>query len=159
MSDELTASCPEDEALLLELRSAVARVEPVPDEVMLAARSAFAYRSLDAELAQLTADSVTDDSRLALVRSVGTPTLLTFDAPGLTVELEVLVDGRRRRVFGQLVPAGPGRIEVRHRAGTAQVEADDVGRFTVEDLPPGPVSLRCQGAAAGRWVETDWFLA
>jgi len=158
MSDEMTASSHEDEALLVELRSAAARVEPVPDEVMLAARSAFAYRSLDAELARLTADSVTDDARLALVRSVGTPTLLTFDAPGLTVELEVLIDGRRRRLFGQLVPAQPGRIEVRHRAGRTQVGADEVGRFTVEDLPPGPVSLRCQ-SADGRWVETDWFLA
>jgi hypothetical protein len=149
---------PADEALLVELRAAAGRLDPVPADAVMAARSALAYRTLDAELASLTADSAVDDDRLALVRSVATPTLLTFDGPGLTVEVEVLVDGRRRRLLGQLVPAGEGEVEVRHRGGRSRVAADEVGRFIADDLPPGPVSLRCR-AVGGRWVETDWFLA
>ncbi len=149
---------PADEALLVQLRGAASRVDPVPAAAVLAARSAFAYRTLDAELALLTADSVVDADRLALVRSVDTPTMLTFDGPGLTLEVEVLVDGRRRRLIGQLVPAQAGVVEVRHRGGRAPVAADEIGRFVADDLPPGPVSLRCR-AAGGRWVEPDWFLA
>jgi hypothetical protein len=158
MSNPTDAGTPEEQALLARLRAAAAEVDPVPADSVLAARSAFAWRTLDAELAELTADSVVDDDRTALVRSVDTPTLLTFDAPGLTVEVEVVVASGRRRLLGQLVPPEPGWVEVRHRCGRLEVPADEVGRFTADDLAPGPVSLRCQ-AATGRWVETDWFLA
>jgi hypothetical protein len=145
-----------DDDLLAELRDAASRVDPVPPDTVLAARSAIAWRTLDAELAQLTDDSQSEP--LAGVRSGDLAALLSFEAPGLAVEVEVLVAGPRRRLLGQLVPAQPGRVEVRHRGGRLEVAADDVGRFTADDLPPGPVSLRCQGAG-GRWVETDWFLA
>jgi hypothetical protein len=146
-----------DDDLVAELREVAALVDPLPDEVMAAARSAFAWRTMDADLAELLQDAATDMS-LVGVRGPETATLLTFQGPGLELEVEVVMAGPRRRLLGQLVPGLPGRVEVRHRVGRSEVAADEVGRFTAEDVPPGPVSLRCQ-AAEGRWVETDWFIA
>ena len=149
-----------DDDLLAELRGVAARMDPPPDELVAAARSVFAWRTMDAELAELIEEAPRDDARLVGVRSDESPTLLTFESPGLAVEVEVLGAGGRRRLLGQLVPGRPGRVEVRHRAGVTEVAADEVGRFTADDLPPGPVSLRSQGPGPeGRWVETDWFLA
>jgi hypothetical protein len=143
-----------DDDLLAELRRIAARVDPVPDDVVAAAKSAIAWRTIDAELLELV-----DDAPLAGVRGGGdVATLLSFRGPGLAVEIEILVVGRRRRIDGQLVPGQPGRVEVHQRAGRVEVAADEAGRFSAGDLAPGPVSLRCQ-APAGHWVETDWFLA
>lgn len=147
-----------DDELLAELRGIAARIDPVPEELVAATRSAFAWRTMDAELAELVQDVASEDPRLVGVRSDALATLLSFEAPGLAVEVEVLATGGRRRLLGQLVPGRPGRVEVRHRAGLTEVTADDIGRFSAEDLPPGPMRLRSQGAG-GRWVETDWFLA
>lgn len=163
MSDDSTAEgLPDgdDDAqnaeLLAELRKLTALIDPVPPESVAAARSAFAWRTMDAELAELTADTAFD-SQLVGVRSTATPTMLTFDAPGLTVEVELLEVGGHRRLMGQLVPPGPGLVEVRHRAGAATVPVDEVGRFSADDIAAGPVSLRCSSGSLV--VETDWFLA
>jgi len=162
MSDDMTAGRisdgdeAENASLLAELRNLAALIDPVPPESIAAARSAFAWRTMDAELAELTADSAAGE-RLAGVRGAGTPTMLTFDAPGLTVEVELQDVGGHRRLMGQLVPPGPGMVEVRHRAGASTVPVDEVGRFSADDVAAGPVSLRCSSGA--QIVETDWFLA
>ncbi len=75
----------------------------------------------------------------------------------MEVETATGVDGLR--LLGQLVPAQPGRVEIRHGGGTTTVDADDLGRFTAAGLPPGPVSLSCRTAAGDLHVDTDWFLA
>lgn len=145
-----------DDTVLAELRRLTEFLDPVPAEAVAAARSAIAWRTMDAELAELTADTSVD-SQLAGVRSATAPTILTFDAPDLTVEVEVLEDARGRRLLGQLVPPGPGEVEVRHGGGSSAVAADEMGRFSAQSISSGPVSLRCQMGT--RVVETDWFLA
>ena len=145
-----------DDELLAELRALAARHDPVPPEAVAAARSAIAWRTMDAELAELTED-VAFDPRLAGVRGSGEPSLLTFESPHLTVEVEVLETATGRRLLGQLVPPSPGQVEVRHGGGTTWVDADEVGRFRADDVAAGPVSVRC--FAGSRLVETDWFLA
>lgn len=159
MNDELHPSADDDaadESLLAELREVVNRVDPVPAESVAAARAGFVWRTIDAELAQLTHDSVLDADRMALVRGVGAPDLVTFEAPGLTVEVETVAAAGGLRLLGQLVPAQAGRVEIRHAGGSTEVEADDMGRFAADGLPPGPVSLRCRAGALT--VDTDWFL-
>jgi hypothetical protein len=120
-------------------------------------RAGLSWRTIDTELAELAYDSVSDRSATALVRgSEGTRSLI-FEAPSLTLDLEVTALGARRRLMGQLSPPQPAHVMVRHQDGIAAVEADGSGRFRVDDLPVGPGSLRCRlGGEKGANVVTDW---
>jgi hypothetical protein len=157
MTDRPDTPPPGDERLLDALRELTARVDPVPPDVVDAARSAIAWRRMDAELAELLYDSVEDQAALAGVRSEGGPRLLTFEAAEISVELEVTPSGDERRLVGQIVPPGEARLQVRHPAGVVEVTADALGRFATGALPAGPVSIRLEPAGAGHGpVETGW---
>ena len=144
----------DDAALLAELRAALDQHDVVPDAVTAAAKAAFAWRTIDAELAELSYDSLLDDKELVGVRSSGAAARqLTFEGEALTVEVEV----GNGRIIGQLVPAQPGEVEVRHPGGCITVTADALGRFLADDVPRGPVSLRCVTGAATATV-TDWII-
>ena len=148
----------EEEKLLAELRLA-GRLDPVPPDAIAAARACFMWRTLDAELAELTYDSVLDENALAGVRSTAPLRLLTFESPAMTVEIEANVTGSRRQLIGQLVPPQPGTVEIRHVGGSRVVTADELGRFSADDLAPGPVRLECRGAAGDQApITTDWVL-
>src|SRR5437762_11114526 len=144
-----------DDLLIDELRSVVAELDPVPDRVLAAARGSFTWRTIDVELAALAYDSVLDEDRLALVRSGDAARLLTFETPELSVELEVTVVGKQRRIVGQLVPPSAGVVELRHAGGLLTLDADELGRFAAEGVEPGPVSLRCRAAGAAA-IATEW---
>lgn len=144
----------ECEELMGRLRTLGRRMDPTPPAVTAAASAAFQWRTLDAELAELTYDSWMDDRELAGVRSSGGQRQLTFEAPGVTVEVEVS-GGASPRLVGQVVPAHPGTVELRHRTGITTLAVDDLGRFAAPHLPAGPVSLRCT-AVADSPVETEW---
>src|SRR4051794_41920885 len=73
----------EYEDLLAELRVAGLVVDPVPERVMFAAKASLSWRTIDAELAELTYDSALDDDRLSLVRGATAARMLTFSAGGL----------------------------------------------------------------------------
>ncbi|HMC41825.1 MAG TPA: hypothetical protein VKI20_02355 [Acidimicrobiales bacterium] len=146
----------DDEALLGALGRAVSRHDPVPESVVAAARGGFGMVSLEAELATLVYDSyLGDEDTRALVRARGGGRELTFEAPSLTVEVEVLT--AERRLLGQLVPPGPGVVEIRSPEGSVTVEADHLGRFSARDVPAGPVSLRCRGQG-GPPADTEWVI-
>jgi hypothetical protein len=151
MSDEQHHSAPaaseEDERLLLELRAIVNHGDPVPRAVIDAAIASFTWRTIEAELARIVFDSAVDQEVLAVVRGGAEPRLLTFEAPGLSVEVEVAPVGPRRRLVGQLIPPQPARIEVRHADGTLTVTADRLGRFHAAEVSAGLVSLRCHLSA------------
>ena len=160
MSEEidLTESDEDQEhlALLARLRELTGQLDPVPADVVGAARASLTWRTIDEELAELAHDSLLDDQPV-LVRGSETPRLLTFEASGLTVDVEVSVHGEERRLVGQLVPAEAASIEVRHPGGTATVEADELGRFTATGLSAGLLSLRCRlQARPGAPVATAW---
>jgi len=80
-------------------------------------------------------------------RSEGTR-LLTFEAPGLTVELQVTALGTRRHMIGQLVPNRQARVMVRHQDGIATVDADGFGRSGSRTSRPGPVRCDVTWAAS-----------
>ncbi|SRR6266516_1957949 len=147
MSDEQHHGAPaaseEDERLLLELRAVVNHADPVPRAVIDAAIASFTWRTIDAELARIVFDSAVDHEALAVVRGGAEPRLLTFEAPGLSVDVEVAPAGPRRRMVGQLIPPQRARIEVRHADGTLTVDADQLGRFHAAEVSAGLVSLRC----------------
>jgi hypothetical protein len=149
---------PEDEGLLQELRAAVRRFDPPPDQVLEAARASLTWRTIDAELAALEFDSAVDLAATA-VRSSEGPRLLTFAAPGLSIEVEVSPIGPRRQLVGQLVPAQAARIDVRHAGGVTTVRADQLGRFGADAISAGPVSLRCHlgDSPSSPPVVTEWI--
>lgn len=143
-----------DEQLLAELRAALADADPVPESVSEAAKAAYEWRTIDAELAELSYDSLLDDKELAGVRSGGDAArMLTFDSADMTVEIAV----ERGRIIGQLVPPQPGTVEVRYAGGSITIEADAIGRFACDAVPRGPFSLRCIGSSATPIV-TDWIV-
>ena len=150
----------EDARLLAELRELFERVDPVPPALLTMAEAAFVLGDLDAELAAIAYDSAVDSDRLALVRGLSDTRLLTFEADSVTVELEAVVVGPRRRLIGQLVPPQPAEVEVRHRGGASATVADDIGRFVAGDVEPGPMSLLCRVSHPDGpvGVRTDWFV-
>ncbi|HEY0870717.1 MAG TPA: hypothetical protein VGD55_09995 [Acidothermaceae bacterium] len=145
---------PTQDPLLTSLFNVVTNVDPVPASVVEAARAAFIWRTIDAELAELTADSA---MATAGVRSSSAPRLLTFEGAGVEVEVEVAQTGSTRRLTGQLVPVGPARVTVRWSGGTQEAVADDLGRFAVEGIPAGTVSLVVDRAGAEHPIVTSWI--
>jgi hypothetical protein len=134
----------QDDVLLGELAGLMARVDSVPDDARAAAKVGIAWRGLHARIAEITHDSLLDDTRAMVRSSAAAERLLTFEAPGISVEIEVVVTGGTRRIVGQLVPRQPATVTVRHRGGESAVEVDGLGRFAVGGIAPGPVSLRCR---------------
>ena len=123
----------EDEELLAALRTEVGRRDPVPPVVDDAARAAFTWRTIDAELAELEYDSQTESEELAGVRSVDTgPRLLSFVSGPLTVEVQVTGSGAHRSLVGQVDPGAAVAVEIRTPSSVTEVVADDLGRFQVQ---------------------------
>ena len=83
---------------------------------------------------------------------------LSFRASGLTIELEITGTGNERRLTGRLVPRQPAVVDIRHADGVITVEADELGRFGAEAVPPGQISLRSRlGPATDQSsVVTGW---
>jgi hypothetical protein len=141
-----------DDRLLAAIGRLFDEVDPVPKGVITAALGSYAWRAVDAELAALIEDSALMS---AAVRGVGETRLLTFEATAVTVVVEVTELDRTRRLLGQVVPPGVCRLEIRHGTGITSVETDTLGRFSVDDVSPGPVSILC--ASEGREpVVTSW---
>ena len=140
----------DDEELLTALRRAIGARQAVPPEFVAAGQNAFAWRNIDAELAQLSYDSARD---AALTRTEpASVRALTFTSAHLTIELEVTGDS----LLGQLVPVQSAVIEVQASAGAhVEVASDEIGCFSIRPVPAGPFRLRCR--AAGLDVLTGWF--
>jgi hypothetical protein len=132
-----------DERLLAELGELFRQSSPLPRSVVNMAKESYTWRTIDAELAELTADSLLERPE-ARTRGAAEPRALTFEARDLVLEIEVDVSGHRRQLLGQLIPPQAARIEVRQGGAVRMVEADTAGRFAVGDLQARPVSLRCQ---------------
>ena len=141
-----------DEVLLRELGAALAEERDVPEHLLQAARAAFTWRTVDAELLALTSyDSVLDVELAARARATQTARQLVFDAEGVSVQVEVTEAG----VAGQVLPAGPGRVELVTATGPVEeAELDELGMFLLGPPPSGPVRFRLE--VDGRTVLTDW---
>jgi hypothetical protein len=162
MSDDIERKQDEaDDELLDELRGIAARVDPTPEFVISAAKAAYTWRTIDdelAELAELTFDSALEEQGAGAVRGADGPRALTFETPDVTIELEVTVTGNARTLVGQVVPPEAGRAEIRHAGGVAEAEVDELGRFSVERVERGPLSIRLHRASApDAPVVTDWL--
>ena len=143
----------DDDDLLRELKEALRARRAVPPRFVEAAEQAFAWRDIDAELAQLTYDSTEGSPLTEVTRSeAASIRALTFTHPRLIIELEVSADA----ILGQIVPPQIGRIEVETQAGTGpEISTDEIGYFSIQPIPHGPFRLRCR-VAAGIDVLSGW---
>ena len=149
MSDAWT-----DDELLAALRQALADRQSVPPGFVDAAKGAFAWRTIDAELAQLTYDSLAGQETAPVTRSEpASIRALTFTSPRLTIELEVAGDS----LLGQVVPPQTATVRIQPQEGAESViEADQIGCFVIRPAPRGPFRLRCQTEASVD-VLTGWI--
>src|ERR1700691_4154894 len=111
----------------------------------------------DAGPAELVSDPL-PSAGLSAVRGSPEWRQLSFRASGLTIELEITGTGHDRRLTGQLIPRQPAVVDIRHAGGVITVEADELGRFSAEAVPPGQTSLRSRlGPATDQSsVVTGW---
>lgn len=149
------------DALLGELQGLLARADPMPPQLLEQVRRSFCWRTIDAELAELSFDSLVDQAPELAVRSQATlePRMLGFGAvvhgEDLSIEVEVSSEADGCALVGQIFPAGARAVEVQAGdGGSAEVPIDELGRFLIEPVPCGPVRLRVEHA--GRAVQTTW---
>ncbi|GAA4566339.1 hypothetical protein [Planotetraspora kaengkrachanensis] len=152
MSGDVEPGGPEREDTDLEesLRRAAQLFDPVPVSLMEVAVEAFRFRTVDAELAELTFDSL---AGAAAVRGPAQARVLGFGGPGAGLDLEITAAGASLRVVGQVTPPAHVVVEVRGDAPVS-VGTDAFGRFTVDRVPPGPLSFRCRVGDAV--FTTEW---
>ena len=120
----------DDAALLAELGDLLRVGAEPPAEVLESARQIYAWRTVDAELAALTFDSLLD-AEPSRSRAGEQARTLTFEARALAIELEVDTDPQGRRLLGQLVPPQVADVELRVDGRVVAATADEVGRFTL----------------------------
>jgi hypothetical protein len=148
----------DDGQLLAALGEVLHTSGPPPDWSVELAKATFGLRAADAELAVLTSDSGVAGGQSAL-RSAAAPRLAVFDATDLSVEIQIEAGPRAGswRLVGQLIPAAPAGIQVRQApAEPFWVDADDLGRFAVDQLRDGPLSLICERSGLPPTV-TQWI--
>jgi len=152
----------DDEQLLAALREALSASDPPPSWCVELAKESFALRTIDAELAALTEDSALDGA--ALTRSTrlpadSAPRFAVFDADSLSVEIEVIPGSRAGswQLVGRLTPPAVATVGIRRPShDPAEVTADDFGRFMIDQLAAGPLSLAIE--VEGRPpVVTQWI--
>jgi len=142
-----------DEELLGALQEAVRSRQEVPAEFVTVGKNSFAWHNIDAELAELTYDSLRDVAEPVGVRTeAASIRALTFTSARLTIEIEVTQDA----LVGQIVPAQAAVVKVRFRSGgETDISADDIGCFTIQPIPIEQFRLECR-TADGIQALTGW---
>jgi hypothetical protein len=158
--DELqtaSAGSTDDEELMRLLAESLAADMTMSPRAAEAARAAYDWVRIEAELAELAElvfDSA-DEPELAGVRGAAAAVRqVTYQSGELTVECEVGTEG----LVGEVLPPGPARVRLRvPGAAERDLEVDERGRFAERWPPAGPFSLRV--ARPGRpEVATPWLL-
>ncbi len=140
---------PDDNALEAALAAGLEVVEPAPAAALVAAYGAVGLVTVEAELAALVYDSQAPE--LVLTRSEEAQArIVTFANDHLTIDLELLADGRT--IVGELQPAEAAELELETVGhGRLAATADEFGRFR---LASDAISFRIR--VVGRLV-TPWI--
>ena len=141
----------DDDRLFEDLGATWRSAGPVAEAVLAAGDTAFAWRTVDAELATLSYDSLLDQ---ALRRRGSAPISrsLVFRGSTMSVDVELSDDV----LVGQLVPPTAGEVVLLGIAGElGRTRADELGSFTFAAPAHGPIRLLCE-TSSGRLV-TDWL--
>jgi hypothetical protein len=151
-----------DDELLAVLGAALDQADPVPPEVLAAARGAYTWRTIEAELAALVYDSSTDEELAGVRGGALVARALTFEYEDVVVELEVDETTAGRVVTGQVAPAPLEWIELHQaeRTEPIRLDVDELGRFRTAPLAPGPFRLLCRfrRSAPFAMLLTEWVV-
>lgn len=145
-----------DEDLIDLLHNALAELDQVPRKVVDAAHTAFEWRTVDAELAELLFDSSTQ-GELAGVRSDVAARQLSYGLGDVEIELLVRDAEAEPRIDVQIVPAGPRTLEVRNGESSETVTTDEHGRCTLPLPRARRVQLVLRATDGGPAVATPWI--
>ena len=144
----------DDEQLFAAVEDALREAREVPRHFIETGEAAFAWRTVDAELAAMTYDSAADLQLIAATRAAERAALreLTFSTRQLKIHLQVM----DKALHGQIVPPQQCEIEVRTADGPPSlIRTDDDGWFTVRPIPIGSFRLHCRTATST--AITDWL--
>ena len=151
--EEGLAALRDDDKLLAALREALSASDAVPTWFVETGKNAYAWHNIDAELAQLTYDSFSDQRMATATRSeTASIRALTFTSANLSMELEVSEDS----LLGQIIPPRAGMLEIHTKTGVITTSVDEIGCFAVEPKPDTSFRLRCR-IADGTDVLTGWI--
>jgi len=145
-----------DDGFESRLRDVTSEADAVPEHVIADAKSLFALRSLDAELAELVADSWVDEPAVLTRALVADVRMLSFVCGDITIELDVDTDPvtGRVRIHGVAVGAA-GDVTVVLTGHRLAVPLED-GHFDLELPTGGPMRLELNRPDGGR-VTTAWI--
>ena len=143
-------------AALRVLGDALRAADGPPREVVDQAKQLFTWRTVDAELAELTFDSLVSGAP-AGVRGEGTARSVTFETPAVVIDCEISPAGEAYDVMGSVSPTDGLSLALERPGGhETAVAVDDHGRFRIDGLERGTVRFVVRAGEAARIV-TDWF--
>ena len=124
---------------MAELAAAVEEETAVSDRRRTAARAAFTWRTIDAELAELLHDSALDAGAAVRSGSDG-PRMLSFRRAAVTLEVEIDGDAVLGEVIDESEGDAPATVTLqRPDTEDRSVEADASGFFRFDGVGPGSV--------------------
>lgn len=144
------------------LRRLLTDLDPVPAEVVAAAKASLTWRTIDAELAELAYDSLLDAELVGTRGAVATRSIsFEYGANSIEIEVEAEHSAGQHRIVGQIAPQRPTSMELQRSDGaqSIKVAVDDRGRFTIGNLAPGMVRLFVEfapGSGSSRLL-TEWM--
>lgn len=138
-----------------QLKAVLYRADPVPPSVVAAAKGSLAWRTVDAELAELTSDSLVASG--PTIRGPESPRLLSFETTELNLDVEIHVTGGRALLVGRVAPPTAGTVAVESAAGSQTAVVDGTGAFTLGIELPGRYRLRFEPGDNGPTVRSEWF--
>ena len=140
----------DDERLLAALGEVLAADEPLPmGTAALVEQDAFAFRRVDAELAELLYDTAVEEE--AGVRGGG-PRSLSFAVAGHELDVELQPGDT---IVGRVSPPDV-EVRVEGSAATVALPLDRLGRF-IAAVPGSRLRFLLSTAASARRIVTPWI--
>lgn len=151
-----------DDDLVGELSAMLAEADRVPPHLLEAAKAAFTWHTVDSDLAELLSDTSEVAVRISASPRKPRPRILTFKSGETLIVVQLTVARPSgHRMLGQISRGGSidvkgALVEVRHSGGTTALRSDRFGRFALDEVPPGPLSLACDFGDGPAPVVTSW---